>query len=355
MKSLKNIISDIKVFPVFLICIILLFLFILYQKEITSGCLEAIKICLDIIIPTLFPVQMITYLMLYTGIPTNIKAKIHRITIRLFGLSGNCAEGILIGLTGGYNAAIKTATALRKNNSITQEEAKKLAVYFSNPGISFCVLIFGITIFNSIGLGIFIFAISILIGLVTAFFLCKKCNSAFKESVSNKRSISDCIILSVNQAGKTLISICLWIITFSIIKSVIKCIIPTESIIRLFEVFADISTGIFIAADNYSLPFCVFALLSGGICILLQQAEDIRYLKISLIELLSVKLVNACSVSLITSFMLRLNIFSKVLETISYQTKLLSGTPISSLSLVLLLCILFSLTTERKKYVYPKY
>ncbi len=338
----------------FAVCILVIAIIILKQADITENCLKAINTCLNIIIPSLFPIQIFMYFILYTGLPLGFKRKLHNITVRLFGLSGYCAEGILVGSTGGYNSAIKTAVALYKKKEITIEEAKRLSVCFSNPGISFCVIIFGNSIYKSFSLGLFVFIISNLINFVIAFIKNKKkCYSrSINTSTQNKTSLSDCFISSVNDAGKTVISICLWIIVFAVIKAIAKSIIPIESFIKVFDIFSDISTGIFYASENYSLPFSVFALLSGGLCVILQQTEDIRFLNINLGEMIFIKLFNAVATSLITSLALKLNLFSNIIFTVSYQVKYISGTPVSSLSLLLLLAVFFSLSCERKNYNY---
>ncbi len=337
--------------PVLITCSLFILIITVQREAISQSCIEAVNICLNVIIPTLFPIQVLTYLILNIGLPDKVKQRINRITLKLFGLSGGCAEGILLGITGGYNAAIKTAVALYKRKEISEDEAKHLSVYFSNPGISFCIMIFGSTIYKSAEIGLFVFIISNLVNMTCAFInRPKNVSPCMADSPFNKdSSFSEALIRAVNDTGRAIISICLWIIVFAVIKASMKCIIPLESFLTLFNIFSDVSVGLFIAAEGYSLPFCVFVLLSGGLCILLQQTEDMRYLKINPLKMITVKTINASVTSVITRAVMKLDVFKTIISAVSYSIKPLSGTPVSSLSLILLTAVFFSLAYEHKK------
>ena len=332
----------------------LIIIITIYRETVTVSCIQAVNLCLNLIIPTLFPIQVLMYMILNTGLPHSLKSKIHRITVKLFGLSGNCAEGILLGMIGGYNAAIKNAVAAYNKRLISRAEAKHISMYFSNPGISFCIMIFGFTIYKSAAVGLFVFTASNLISLITAFINRPKniYPPSLNESTEANLSFSDAFISAVNNAGKTVISVSLWILVFAVIKASVKSIFPFEGFLKLFDIFSDISTGLFVAAESYSLPFCVFALVSGGICIHLQQTEDIRYLEMNSMKFLISKLINAFATSAVTWIALKMNLFNTAINTLSYSIKPISGTPLSSLSLVLLVAVFFSLASEYKKYSY---
>ena len=351
MKHKKCIKSDFYKSLVLTISVSAIILLIINQEAVTKNCKSAIYICINTIIPVLLPIQILSYFLLHIGLPLTIKEKSNKPLLYLFGMSGNSAIGLLLAMCGGYNAAIKTAIALYDQKEITLQEAVKLSILFSNPGISFCILIFGIEVNKSLISGLTVFIVSNLVSCIIAFIANRfKPQLSVVEIIKNTKDcpLSDSLVSAVNKAGRTVILICLWILAFSVIKSLFGCIISNPSFTRIFEVFSDITTGIFTARQNYSLAFSIFALMSGGLCILLQQLEDIRLLKIKISELLFIKIINSAITTTISAAILKLPVFCDSVTTFSHKIKPLSGTPISALSVLLLLFVFFSLLYERK-------
>ena len=140
--------------------VVIIFLFICIitaitaSKQIKTAVLQAVSNCLNIIVPCLFPMLFFSFFILEAGFPKRLKDKISPLLNFLFGVSGDSLECIILGLFSGYNMAVKSAVNANKKGKITSEEAKRIALFFTNAGVSFSVLITGNVIYNDTDTGI---------------------------------------------------------------------------------------------------------------------------------------------------------------------------------------------------------
>ncbi len=316
-------------------------LIIIFSAEIGKEIRNALDLCLKTIIPSLFSMLTLCFFLLSLKIPTPFQKATGKILNILFGLSSTCTQAVLTGLLGGYNTAPNAAKKLRKNNRISPEEAKRLVMFFSSPGISFSVNITGIALYNSISVGLRLFLCGIITDILFAFVYNRlhRNKTEFTPDFT-ENSISVSFTDAVSSASKALISICSWILLFSAIKAIILSTVHQEFLISAIELLSEVSSAVTYSARNFSLPVTAFSLYFGGFSVFLQQFPDIIDMKISPILCLAVRFSRALTGSILVYLSCLIPIGTIPVFSSSDNFRIYSANPIGSLSL-LLLCAVF--------------
>lgn len=273
--------------------------FVIHSETITENFIFSLKNSLNVIVPSVFPMLVITYFISGVGFSEKTKELIGKIIIPLFGLSGNSSEVLLTGLFGGYNTAVKSAEKKYSSGEISSEEAKRLTLFFTCPGLSFCVNICGISVYSDIKTGIIFLIGNILSCILSAsFYNLIKRNKPEGNTPSKSREISSVFVESVASSVTAVIGIVSWISAFSVILTLISASFPFESLNTLLKLTAEVSSAVFFSGKNYSLAVTAFCLSFGGLCIFFQQLPDIIKIGLSPFCYLTSRLIQAvlCSV-----------------------------------------------------------
>lgn len=280
------------------------FIFILNSKAVTEAFVFSLNNSLNEVVPSVFPMLVITYFFLGTGFSKSLKKFIGKFTAPLFGLSGNTAEIILTGLLGGYNTAIKSAVKKLSSDEISTEEAKRLSLFFTCPGVSFCICICGLSVYSDIKAGIILLSANILSCLITASLYNIFRKNKISDTVVNKSyNISSAFVDAVASSATAVMGIISWICVFSVIIAALNIYIPFHSINTILSLTGEISSAIIFAKNNFSLGITAFCLSFGGLCIFFQQLPDIIAIGISPVYYLVVRLIQAVLCSVIAKFL----------------------------------------------------
>ncbi len=322
------------------------FLLTVFSEDISDGVKKGTDMCVNILIPSLFLMLCTSSFFISCGLPAGIKSRLDSPLNKLFGLSGNTAELILSGLTGGYNIASKGAVQLVEKNRITKNEAQRIAMFFSAPGISFCINVAGNSIYHSKAAGLRFFISSISGSILCAFIyrLFRKGDTGRliqRESPSLSRALTE----SVENASAVILNICARVTLYYGISPVITALTGRGIVSELMSLLGEVTSGISYSAKNFSLEISAFVISFGGICILLQQLPDIMKLGINPLIFLTSRLAVSTVSSII--FSLSLLIFPLNAAVFSQQPEIhiFSRSPLGSVCLMLL-CSVFLVTLK---------
>ncbi len=346
----------IKILPYPLIAALMIFTCI-HFASVKEQLQECIYDCLDVIIPTIFPFMLLSSFIVKCGVPYKLCRLFHKPLNFLFGLSGNCLTAVITGLSGGYNISPKNATELYSDGIIDINQAKRLALFFSAPGISFCVFYTGKTVYGSFTAGFSLFFSTILSSLITAaaFNIFSK-HSSVLSSRKITTSVRNSVISSVSDTASALISICSFILLFNFLTTIISSSISSPSAEFLINYLSEVTSSVKYTAENLSLRYASFTLSFGGICILLQQFPYILKLDIKLSHFLLSKLIEAILCAVIHNIFLILFPVTEVVSSVTGNYKASYHSPYGSAALIILLVIfLYSVsdTLNRKKVFHP--
>ena len=249
------------IFKVFFACLGLLVL-ILDSKHAIAGAQEGLELCIQVVIPSLFPFLFLSGILL-----TAIKDECIASNKPL-----RTANLLLIGYLGGYPIGAQCVAQAYTAGQLSKENAQKLVICCNNPGPAF---IFGITavLFPSKWYPLLLWGIHILSSLLLLRVLPQGADISGSRYIPPHREKTS----SLPEAIQSMAFISGWIILFRIVIQILNHslfrIIPQRYAILLYG-FMELTNGCAtlpeIGSVGLKFALCAMFLRFGGLCTALQ-------------------------------------------------------------------------------------
>lgn len=101
------------------------------------GVREALAICGNTVIPSLFPFMVVSGFLVHSGTSAALGRIAAPITARLFRLPGVSAGVILMSLVGGFPVGVKMTAQLLDAGQLNESQAKRMCLFCVNAGPCF--------------------------------------------------------------------------------------------------------------------------------------------------------------------------------------------------------------------------
>ncbi len=258
---------------------------IAFPRETAKTVRDALSVCANSVIPSLFPFFVVSRLITGLGYADFFARALTRIMKPFFGTGGASAPALILGLTGGYPIGASTCASLYKSHICTKVEAERLLAFCNNSGPAFIIGAVGIGIYSSIKIGFMLFIIhaisALTVGVLFRLFSPINCNSSVERiNIKEKPPFYSVFTDSISQSLFSCLSICAYIVLFSVMVAILNkfCIftflayIPAKlfktdkSVISAFlSGIFEITNGTFSLASNASprVSFILTAFLLG--------------------------------------------------------------------------------------------
>lgn len=284
---------------------------ILSPTACLSAAKDAIYLCLDLVIPSLFPFFLCSKLFFSLGISRLAHRLLSPCMYPLFGVSGHGAAALLLGLVSGYPMGASCVTSLYRQGLCSRTEAERLLTFCNNSGPLFILTAVGLGMLHHREAGILLYLTHLLSALL--------CGVLFrrygKEKSPSPRllppatlpsplpdlagAIGSAVTESVEAMGK----VCGFILLFSVFCAAL----PQGGPAPYLHPFLEITGGIpaLLAEGTLPptmvLPVIAFFLALSGLSVLLQTASFLHPAGLSLRPYLLGKLVQAPLAALLTA------------------------------------------------------
>ena len=334
-------------------------LLLLFSKQARAGVSDALTVCGTVILPSLFPLLILSSFAASFPCPRRLQRLCAAPLRRLFGLSPGCLLPLLLGLTCGYPLAAKTARTAREQGLITEEDARRLTLYFTCPGLPFAVTAVGAGCFGSAAVGWTLFASCALADMAAAilFHLTRKkkraarppASPAFPEAppLSPAASFSGGLAAAVERATGAALSVCAWICGFSAFSGALSALFRGKAD-PLLSLTAEVTTAVRRAAAIKNPPLAAGCLSFGGICVFCQLLPEIGAARAGAARFLAIRLLCAGFAFAAEHALLRL-----LPVTVPTGTRLgglyLSANSVAGSVALLFLCAVFMAETARQE------
>lgn len=244
------------------------------------------------IFPSLFPMFIISYILVEIGIPEFLCSIFYKFFNKLFLVKSDASFVFFMSMLTGFPSSAKYIDMLIEKNRIDSHDASKILIFtfFSNP--LFIVNTVGIMFLGNINLG-FIILVSHITGNILVGLLFRNYNKTNSTDIIDVRkgikvlinkinttSFFSVFLNSIKDAINTMILIFGIIVTFQIIISILPCNMFFKGIIEM-------TTGLRLISIYDNLYFKVFLstffISFGGLCIHTQimnilNKKRVRYL-----------------------------------------------------------------------------
>lgn len=323
----------------------LIICFIVFSVRAKAQALEGMKLCLNVIVPTLLPILILTNTIIKSSSRVFLEAVFSPLA-RLLRLPKCACCALILGLIGGYPTGAILSNELFNLHLIDNQTAKRLLRCSFCGGVAFIITAVGTIHLNSTKTGMIIYTVNVLSSIIICVadgIIHPNTNKSTQEYSIGSQSFCNALINSIECSTKSVAVMCGCIVFFSAICGLVS--IPPFAMPLI-----EITNGIFKFNGSISLPYLCFFLSFGGLCIHLQILNVIKSTGIGYIDFFVHRVVGGLiSYFLGKGYILLFNPDTEVFSNISQITPRLNQIN-GSLSIILLAsCIVIVVDLNNKK------
>ncbi|MGN0551794.1 MAG: hypothetical protein ACI4I1_00320 [Oscillospiraceae bacterium] len=257
-----------------------------FNKAVSEGVIASVKVCINVIIPSLFPFMVASGIIVSSDLYYKMSAPFSLLSRYVFRIRADLFSVFLISSVGGYPVGAKLLTNLYESGKIDRRTAEKMLSFCYMGGPAFFIGAAGMKIYGSTATGMIIFA-SIIISN-TAAMLLSGLRSPIPPKEIQKKTLNfnlDGFVTSINSGGCGIAKICAAILFFASILAVLEAsgildflavfisklthISPDVCKIFLRSIL-EISNISDIPSDISFMPVVTALLSFGGLCVIIQ-------------------------------------------------------------------------------------
>ena len=296
MTSKKASVNPHAIFVAFF-SVLALILVIKYSDAAIDSVKNALYICANTVIPSLFPFMVISELIISLGASKYLGKILSPVFRPLFALNEHAASAFILGTLCGFPVGARTAVSLCEQGKLDENEVSRILCFCNNPSSAFVISAIGISLFGSRNIGIAMYVITLLSAIIVGICL-RFIYGKGKHENNKKRAYSNIIdqtsgihifTKAVTDSAGTMITVCAFIIFFSAFLGMLRdAFAPTntpDTIISGVMGFFELTNGVTFAASHTKAESAILlcAAIAGwsGLSVHFQIMSICKGLKIS--------------------------------------------------------------------------
>lgn len=229
-----------------------LFVMIGASAQTVAACREGLRLCVELILPSLFPFFVLSSLLGKLGLPEQLGRRLTPLGEKLFHVSGTGCTALFLGLLGGYPLGAAYIAELAESGQISDREASRLLAFCNNSGPAFFVGALGTGVFGSAGIGLLLYAVHAVSALLTGMLFRGKDRTPESPVLpAPPLPLSRAVPEAVRQAVSASLNVCGFVVCFAVFTG----LLDANGLLSL-------AAGHLSALSGQALPWCR-ALLRG--------------------------------------------------------------------------------------------
>lgn len=222
-----------KLFTYIIVCAVTLILILNPDKSVYYA-RNALLLCAEIIIPSLFPFFVCSGLLIYSGF-CEILAKLFSPVMKpLFNVNSSGAAAFVLGIISGYPLGAVTACQLYRGMYISKTEAERLLCFCNNSGPLFIMGAVGVSMYHSTRVGIVLYIAHILgaftVGILSRFY--RSSDFCAPRSTITLQNTSSVFSSAVSNSIQSILTVCATVVFCSVISSLVLDMISVNSYLK---------------------------------------------------------------------------------------------------------------------------
>jgi len=215
--------------------------FFLYPENTGKAVRDAMNVCAQVLIPSLFPFMVISALLVQTGAADILCKPFEALFGKVFRLPCSAAAAVLLGALCGFPVGAKTACDLVQNGKLTNEDGERLTAMANNTGPSFIVEVIGAYYWNSRGFGVFLYAVQIVSALLIGRIICRRSKGGAAQKTNfhaEQVPFGVCFAQAVSSSASAVLGICGFVSFFSVLLATLRVLFKILGIEHTIPVLA---------------------------------------------------------------------------------------------------------------------
>lgn len=192
-------------------------------EEAMDAAREGLRLCGELVLPSLFPFFILSSLMVELGLASALGRAAGRVMTPLFGVRGAGASALVLGLIGGYPVGARTALALYQSGQCSREEAERLLCFCNNSGPAFILGVAGAGVFRSTAVGLLLYGVHVAAALVVGVLFRIFCPPGTAEKGASPSAavgavgVAEAFTSAVKGALTSALNICAFVVCFNVL------------------------------------------------------------------------------------------------------------------------------------------
>lgn len=279
---------------------------LVFSRQARDGAARGVELCLRVLVPSLFPFMALSSLTVKTGACAKAGKALGGVTQRLFGLSGAFAPVLLLGLTGGYPVGAKGIGDLYRAGRVSENEAKRAALFTVCAGPGFLVNFAGLSVFGSQTLGWILLGAQVTSALFLGAAIHVLTRKQTAEEVKPKgRSalplpFGDALVAAVHDGCVSMAGICGLVVLFSAFLGMAQAVIHSERAVFLLGCLMEVTTAVSAPAEGFGAEAVAFAAGFGGLCVHFQIFAALGNLRVNKLLFFFVRIIQGALTAALT-------------------------------------------------------
>lgn len=343
-----------KLFQAMLIAITILL--VLSGENALGYAKEALNLCYEIIIPSLFPFFICSGLLIYSGFCESAAKLFKPFMTPLFNVNKNGSAAFVLGIISGYPQGAITVCRLYEANYLSKTEAERMLSFCNNSGPLFIMGSVGIGLYTSPRVGVMLYAAhiaaAILVGIVFRFYK-KNDYRAYEAEVSINRAQAGFSAV-VEDSVRSILNICACVVFFGVVSRICLSYVPmTELFEAMVYGICEFTMGVF-KLSRLSISFMEKLVLSSfiigfaGMSVHIQVMAIVLKYRLKLLPYIAGKLLHGVFSGVIMFFILK----TFAGDTLTEKLCLGGGFMISAACVLLVALIMILLSFFKKNEIY---
>ncbi len=245
--------------------LVFIFFFIVFSDIAARSALNGIKLCGKVLVPTLFPMMVLTGIAIRSGIFTALSRIGNKVFTPLFGICGKYIASFFIGILG---SAPTGAMAVKNLASDTESDGEKASALLLSSVVSFGFIysVVGNEFLDSGRRGIALFIFQILSVMITAAILRPNTRRIEKATPSSLKTekLSVAVASSIRDAAINMLSVCGSVIFFSALSGIFVSLPIGENVKLFLCPFVELASGLEYISGRFP-PDITFILTSSAV------------------------------------------------------------------------------------------
>lgn len=160
---------------------------VMYTSESIETAGKAAAMCIEVILPSLFPFLVVSNLIIGLGFAETVGRIASPVMRRVFNLNGSCASAFIMGIVGGYPVGARAAITSYERGLCTKTECERMLSFCNNSGPAFILGVVGAGVFANSRAGMLLYLAHVLASLTVGV-----CFRFYKrrEPVSRTRAVT---------------------------------------------------------------------------------------------------------------------------------------------------------------------
>ena len=339
---------------------------VLHPRESINGVTSGIRMCLNTLVPALFPFIFFSCIMVNSGIFQILGKLLSPVSKFLFFLPPSSSSVILLSMIGGFPVGARGIKDLFERNEINSEQAERMLLFCVNAGPAFILGVIGNSLIKNLEIASIILVSQILSSVIIASILgiLAKVKIGKIYSSNNKvqkENFTESIIKSCESSSMSIIQMCTLVIIFNIfsifldnlqilsycsrVLSYLK--FPGEISDCFPQIIMEVTKSCKMISSYGVFPSLLsFATSWGGLCVHFQVFSIMKNLKINYLKFFAFRFLNACLSSFLTFILIKIQNISFDFRKIEVPQ---TSTHVFGSVALVVFCLIFLLDLKLKK------